>query len=62
MLLGRPGSVGSVEDQAARDAAYLLLAEICFALGIRNTRLAAELGKADPFIEAKSAALSGNRI
>lgn len=62
MLLGRPGSVGSVEDQAARDAAYLLLAEICFALGIRNTRLAAELGKPDPFIEAKSAAVQARRF
>jgi hypothetical protein len=62
MLLGRPGSVGSVEDQAARDAAYLLLAEICFALGIRNTRLAAELGKPDPFIEAKSAAIQARRF
>jgi hypothetical protein len=62
MLLGRPGSVGSVEDQAARDVAHLVLAEICFALGVRNIRLAAELGKPDPFIEAKSAAMQARRF
>jgi tetratricopeptide (TPR) repeat protein len=62
MLLGRPGSVGSVEDQAARDAAHLVLAETCFVLGIRNIRLAAELGKPDPFVEAKNAAMQARRF
>ena len=62
MLLGKPGAVGSVEDQAARDAAELVLAEICFVLGIRNIRLAAELGKPDPFIEAQNAATQARRF
>jgi tetratricopeptide (TPR) repeat protein len=61
-LLGRPSTAGAVEDQAARDAAHLILAEICFALGIRNTRLAAELGKPDPFVEAKNAAIQAQRF
>lgn len=60
-LLGRPGTVGAVEDQAARDAAQLGLAEICFALGIRNARLAPELGRPDAFIEAKNAAAQARR-
>ena len=47
---------------AARDTAYLVLAEICFVLGIRNARMARELGKPDPFVEAKSAAMQARRL
>ncbi len=55
-LLGRPGSPAAVEDRAARAAAHLTVAEICFALGLRNVRLPAELGRPDLFAEAHSAA------
>ncbi len=60
-LLGRPGGLTAVTDQAARRTAYLTLAEVCFTLGIRNTRLAAELGRPDLFAEAQRAADSAHR-
>jgi hypothetical protein len=60
-LLGQPGSIAAVTDEAARNAAYLTLAEVCFTLGLRNTKLAAELGKPDLFIEAHRAAVSARR-
>ena len=49
-------------DQAARDAAHLTLAEICFTLGVRGTRLAPELGRPDPFAEACRAATNARRL
>ncbi len=55
-LLGRSDSLAAVTDQAARDAAYLTLAEVCFSLGVRNARLAPELGRPDLFLEAYRAA------
>src|SRR4029077_9783539 len=61
-LLGRPGSLASVTDEAARVAAYLTLAEVCFILGLRNARLAPELGRPDLFSEAYRAAISARRI
>ncbi len=60
-LLGRPGVLTAVTDEAARRAAYLTLAEVCFVLGIRNARLPAELGRPDLFAEAHSASLSARR-
>ncbi|MBV9679186.1 MAG: hypothetical protein JO185_22815 [Acidobacteriaceae bacterium] len=60
-LLGRPGSLGAVTDQAARDAAYLTLAEVCFTLGYRNVRLSSELGRPDLFAEAQRAATNARR-
>lgn len=57
-LLGRPGTMAAVTDEAARDAAYLTLVEVCFVLGLRNTRLAAELGRPDLFVVAQRAAVS----
>jgi hypothetical protein len=57
-LLGPLSSLVAVTDEATRDAVYLTLAEICFTLGIRNTRLAPELGRPDPFYEACRAAYS----
>jgi len=61
-LLGRPGSLAAITDEAARSAAYLTLAEICFILGLRNTRLAPELGRPDLFAEAHRAAVSARRF
>ena len=61
-LLGQPGSIAAVTDEAARNAAYLTLAEICFTLGFRNTKLAAELGKPDLFVEAHKAAVNARRL
>ncbi len=49
-------------DKAARAAAYLTLAEVCFILGLGNTRLAPELGRPDLFSEAYRAAVSARRI
>ncbi len=61
-LLGRPGSLAAVTDEAARNAAHLTLAQVCFLLGLRNARLAAELGRPDLFHEAYRAALNANRF
>jgi hypothetical protein len=61
-LLGRPGSLGAVTDEAARHGAYLTLAEICFTLGFRDARLAPELGRPDLFLEASRAAVGGRRV
>ena len=61
-LLGRPGSLASVTDESARNAAWLTLAEVCFTLGIRNIRLPAELGRPDLFQEAHRAAGSARRF
>ena len=57
-LLGPLSSPVAVTDLATRDAVHLTLTEICFTLGIRNTRLAPELGRPDPFSEACRAAYS----
>jgi hypothetical protein len=61
-LLGRPGSLAVVTDEAARDAAYLTLAEVCFILGLGDTRLPPELGRPDLFAEAYRAAVNARRI
>jgi hypothetical protein len=61
-LLGRPGSPAAVVDREARAAAHLTVAEICFALGLRNARLPSELGRPDLFEEARSAAGAAGRF
>ena len=61
-LLGPVSSPMAVTDEALRDAAHLTLAEMCFTLGIRNTRLAPELGRPDPFAEACRAANNAHRF
>jgi hypothetical protein len=61
-LLGNPGSLMAVSDEAAREAAYLTLAEVCFGLALNNTRLPPELGRPDLFEEAARAARSGRRF
>jgi hypothetical protein len=60
-LMGRPGALTAVTDEAARRAAYLTLAEVCCVLGLRNARLPAELGRPDLFAEAHRAAVSARR-
>jgi hypothetical protein len=60
-LLGTPGTPGAVEDPVARQAAYLTLAEICFTLGVRKTRLAPELGNPDLLEGARLAAMNAGR-
>ena len=61
-LLGRAGSFAAVADEAARRAAYLTVAEVCFILGLRNTRLPSELGRPDFFDEAYRAAKSARHF
>ncbi|HEY3938901.1 MAG TPA: hypothetical protein VGL97_15830 [Bryobacteraceae bacterium] len=61
-LLGRSGSLAAVTDGAARNAAFLTLAEVCFILGLRNARLAPELGRPDLFNEAYRAAVCATRL
>jgi hypothetical protein len=61
-LLGRAGSLSAVTDDAAREAAYLTLAEVCFILAIRNTRMAPELGDPNLFDEAVRAANMARRL
>ncbi len=60
-LLGRPEGLHSVTDSEARQAAYLTLAEVCFVLGFRNTKLPTELGKPDLLTESFNAARSARR-
>jgi hypothetical protein len=60
-LLGRSGGTAFVADQAARTAAYLTLAEVCFTLALRNVRLSPELGRPDLFAESKLAATAVRR-
>ena len=60
-LLGRPGLPAAVTDQTVRDTAYLTLAEICFLLGVRQTRLPVELGRPDLFGEGELAAAQAHR-
>jgi hypothetical protein len=60
-LMGRPGGLTAVTDEAARRTAFLTLAEVCFILGLRNARLPPELGRPDLFSEAHRAALSAHR-
>jgi len=61
-LLGTLEAPAAVSDPAVRDAAHLTLAEICFLLGVRHTRLPAELGNPDLFAEAAQAALLARRV
>jgi hypothetical protein len=40
-LLGVPGGLGAVTDSAAREAAYMTLAEVCFQFGVSKAELVA---------------------
>lgn len=60
-LLGPPGTLAAVKDPAARQAANLTLAEVCFCLAVRNVRLSPELGRPNLFEEARRAAGRAHR-
>ena len=55
-LLGRAGDVHAVTDPLTRQSAYLCLAEVCFALGLRKAKLSAELG--EPYLLGDAAKAS----
>lgn len=61
-LLGMPGDVNCVTDPAAREAAYLMLAEVCFQLGFRKKTLSPELGRLDLYQHAAEAARSARKF
>jgi tetratricopeptide (TPR) repeat protein len=58
-LLGFPGDLGAVTDPAARQAAHMTLAEVCFQLAFRKKSLSAELGRPDLYGQAAEAARNG---
>lgn len=61
-LLGLPGDINCVTDPAARDAAHLMLAEVCFQLGFRNKNMSPELGRLDLYEHAAEAARGAQKI
>ena len=61
-LLGLPGDLNRVTDPAAREATYLLLAEVCFQLGFRKKSLSPELGRLDLYQHAAEAARSAGKF
>jgi tetratricopeptide (TPR) repeat protein len=61
-LLGTPGDTLAVTDRAAREAAYMTLAEVCFQLAFRKQILAPELGRPDLYGQAFEGALSAHKI
>ncbi len=61
-LLGMPGDTLAVTDRAARDAAYMTLAEVCFQLAFRKLTLAPELGRPDLYGQASGAAMSAHKL
>jgi hypothetical protein len=60
-LLGLPGDLNSVTDTAAREAAYLMLAEVAFQLGFRRKSLSPELGRFNLYDQSAEAARSGGK-
>lgn len=61
-LLGLPGDIEAVADTAAREAAYMTLAEVCFQLGFRKKSLSPELGRPDLYEQAAEAARSAGKF
>lgn len=61
-LLGSPGDLNSVTDPAAREATYLMLAEVAFQLAFRRKSLSPELGRLDLYEQSSEAARSGRRF
>jgi tetratricopeptide (TPR) repeat protein len=61
-LLGLPGEINCVSDPAAREAAYLMLAEVCFQLAFRNKKLSPELGQLDLYQQAAEAARAVRKL
>jgi hypothetical protein len=60
-MLGIPGEMNAVADQAARDAAYMTLAEVCFQLGFRRKSLSPELGRSNLYEQAGDAARNARK-
>jgi len=60
-LLGKPGELNCVTDQAARESAYMTMAEVCFQLGFRKKVLAPELGKLDLYMQASHGARNAGK-
>jgi len=61
-LLGHPGDAMAVMDRAAREAAYMTLAEVCFQLAFRKQRLAPELGRPDLYQQGADAARGAHKL
>jgi len=61
-LLGVHGDIGAVTDDAARDAAQMTLAEVCFQLGFRKQNLSPELGRPDLYGQAAGAARNAGKL
>ena len=61
-LLGVPGNLGAVTDSAAREAAHMTLAEVCFQLGFRKRSLSPELGHPDLYEQSAGAARSARKL
>jgi hypothetical protein len=61
-LLGLPGDVTAVSDRAAREAAHMTLAEVCFQLAFRKKSLSPELGRPDLYEQAAQAAESARKF
>ncbi|MCU1294381.1 MAG: helicase [Bryobacterales bacterium] len=60
-LLGLPGDLNCVTDPEAREATYLMLAEVSFQLGFRKKSLSPELGRLDLYQHAAEAARSAGK-
>ena len=56
-LLGHQHELNSIQDPLTRKTAYNTLAEVCFSLGMRKTRLSPELGNPNLLKQAAQAAL-----
>ena len=61
-LLGVRGDLGAITDQAARAAAHLTLAEVCFLLAFRGIKLSPELGKPNLYAQCYDAAQAASKI
>jgi hypothetical protein len=61
-LLGLPGDFAAVTDSAARQAAHMTLAEVCFQLAFRKKSLSPELGRPNLYEQAAQAARSGGKL
>ncbi len=61
-LLGLPGDLNSVTDAAAREATYLLLAELAFQLAFRRKSLSPELGRVDLYEQSCEGARSAGNL
>jgi hypothetical protein len=61
-LLGLAGDFAGVMDRAARQAAHMTLAEVCFQLAFRKISLSPELGRPDLYEQAAQASRSGGKF